>query len=152
MVAEGRPGRVAAPPLGHCCHNPESVVRFRSVSVLLLLILSTCDTDGGDDAACEASDEPSSVTVDNRTGATIEQVTAAPCDGGEAVELALPAEGLEFSTQATVELPGPGCWLLQWSGGGCSNGTPYRTSTDVCPGDTYEWQASVEGRVCSGGW
>ncbi len=126
--------------------------RLRTLPFLVLLTLSTCDGDAGDDSTCEASDEPSSVTIDNRTGDLIERVTASPCDGGSEVELGLPAEGIAFSSQVTAELPGPGCWLLQWSGGGCSNGTPYRTSTDVCGGDTYEWQVSVDGRVCDGGW
>lgn len=58
--------------------------------------------------------------------------------------LVLPEDGVAFSSQATVELPGPGGWELAWSGEGCSNDPRYRTSTEVCGGDTYEWTISVE--------
>ncbi len=123
----------------------------RAAPLLVLLTLSTCDadTDGG---ACEASDEPASVTIDNRTGGTVESVTATPCDGGEEQELELPDTGVAFSDQFTVELPAPGCWLLHWNGAGCTNDPPYRTTTDVCGGESYAWMVTIDGRVCDGGW
>ncbi len=117
----------------------------------MLLTLSTCDADS-DDGGCEASDEPASVAVDNRTGGTVESITATPCDGGQEVELPLPEAGLAFSDQVTLELPSPGCWLLHWNGSGCTNDPPYRTSRDVCGGESYAWTLTIDGRVCEGGW
>ncbi len=118
----------------------------------MLLTLSTCDADATDDGACEASDEPASLTIDNRTGGVVESVTATPCEGGQEQELALPDAGIAFSEQFTVELPAPGCWLLHWNGNGCTNDPPHRTTTNVCGGESYEWTTTVDGRVCDGGW
>ncbi|MCA9708605.1 MAG: hypothetical protein KDK70_22340 [Myxococcales bacterium] len=122
----------------------------RTGSLLALLTLSTCDKTN--DAQCEPSDEPSSLVIDNRSGVAVDRIVATACDGHQEQELVLPEGGIAFPSQATVELPGPGCWLLAWSGEACNNDPPYRTSTDVCGGDAYEWTISVEGRVCEGGW
>ena len=131
------------------------MITRRAAPLLLLLTLSTCDEkdDEADGAsACEPGDSPSSVTVDNRSGDHIERIVAAPCGGGAEQELSVSEGGIPFSEQATLELPGSGCWLLSWSGDGCGNETPYQTSTDVCAGETYEWTINVDGRVCEGGW
>ena len=89
--------------------------------------------------------------MDNRTGGVVQSITATPCNGSEAQQLTLPDGGIAFSSQATIELPGPGCWVLEWSGDGCTGESPYQTSTDVCGGETYEWTAS--NRMCdAGGW
>ncbi len=114
-----------------------------------MLTLSTCDADDG---ACGESDDPVSLMVENRTGDDIMSITATPCDGGDEQELSLPSEGIPFTEQSTVGLPGPGCWLLHWDGGGCSNDPPHRTSTNVCGGETYAWTADTQGRICEGGW
>jgi hypothetical protein len=118
--------------------------------LLLSLALSSCD-DATDDA-CEPSDEPTSLAVDNRSGNAIDQLVATPCDGSETYEITLPGGGIPFSEQATVELPGPGCWLLHWSGEGCRNDPPHRTATNVCPGEPYAWKVTIDGRVCESGW
>lgn len=118
----------------------------------MLLPLSTCDGEASDSAACEPSEAPASLTVDNRSGNHIEAISATACDSSEEQALTLPAGGIAFTSQATIELPGPGCWLLRWEGEGCSNETPYRTSTNVCGGETYEWTVRVDGRVCEVGW
>jgi hypothetical protein len=131
----------------------QHVITRRVPAILVLLTLSTCDGDESDGAAaCEPSEAAASVTVDNRSGLLVEAISATPCDGSEEQELTLPADGIAFASQATIELPGPGCWLLQWDGEGCRNEAPYRTSTDVCAGETYEWTISVDGRVCQTGW
>lgn len=123
----------------------------RRTALVLLLALSTCDKDAGDDSNCEAEGS-ASLAIDNRSGGLVERLTATPCDGGDEQEIALPAGGIEFSSQATVDLPGPGCWQLTWSGEDCTSESPYQTSTDVCAGETYAWTISVDGRVCEGGW
>ncbi len=123
----------------------------RAAPLLVLLSLSSCDTDASEDG-CDPSDAPASVTVDNRTGGVIESVTATPCDGGDERELPLPDAGIPFPEQLTVELPAPGCWLLHWNGSGCTNDPPYRTSPDVCGGDAHAWMVTIDGRVCEAGW
>ena len=123
---------------------------MRRIGPLLVLVaLTTCDAN---DAECEASDEPASLAIDNRSGVRVETLTATPCDGGEEQPLALPEDGIDFPAQATVELPGPGCWLLSWSGEGCRSDPPHQTSSEVCGGTTYEWTISVEDQECEGGW
>lgn len=125
----------------------------RLASLLLLLPLSTCDSDAADEATCEPGDGPSSLTVDNRSGGLVSTITATACDGEDAHVLPVPEAGVAFSEQITVELPGPGCWQLHWTGEECRNDPPYRTATDVCPGETYAWTITTEGRVCDpGGW
>ncbi len=126
----------------------------RAATLLALLTLSTCDGEASesDSVPCEPSDAPSSVTVDNRSGNRVEAISATPCESSEEQPLTLPAGGIAFASQATIELPGPGCWLLRWEGEGCTNETPYRTSTNVCGGETYEWTVLLDGRVCEVGW
>lgn len=113
----------------------------------MLLTLSTCEADD----ACE-NGEPASLTFENRTGGVVVSITATPCDGGEEQELSLPDGGITFTEQFTVDLPASGCWLLEWSGGGCTNDPAYRTSPEVCGAETHVWTASTEGRVCESGW
>jgi hypothetical protein len=128
------------------------VIVRRLALFILLVPLSTCD-ESTDGAACEPSDAPASLSVDNRTGGLVSTITATPCDGDEQHVLPLSEAGLAFQETATLALPGPGCWLLTWSGEDCTNDPPYRTSTDVCAGETYAWTITVEGRVCDpGGW
>ncbi|MBL8944955.1 MAG: hypothetical protein JNK45_17460, partial [Myxococcales bacterium] len=90
----------------------------RAATLLALLTLSTCDGDASDSesAACEPSDAPTSLTVDNRSGNRVEAISATACDSSEEKALTLPAGGIAFTSQATIELPGPGCWLLRWEG------------------------------------
>lgn len=130
-------------------HHPRNVITRRAASLLALLTLAGCDDEKGD-GSCEPSSQPATVNVDNRSGGLIEAITAMPCDGGDAQELTVPAEGIAFSSQASVELPGPGCWVLEWSGESCSGESSHRTSPAVCGGDTYEWMVST--RTCEGGW
>lgn len=125
---------------------------IRRATLLALLTLSSCDADATGDGACDPSDEPASVTVDNRTGSVIEAVTATPCDGGQEQELVLPDMGIPFSETFTVELPAQGCWLLHWNGSGCTNDPPHRTTSNVCGGESYAWMVTIDGRVCDGGW
>ena len=125
----------------------------RRVAPILVFLLSACDPADSGDADCEPSDEIASLALDNRSGVRVEMLTASPCDGsGSPQMLTLPSGGVEFSAQATVELPGQGCWLLSWSGEGCSNDPPYRTSSDVCGGETYAWTIAGNGLACEGGW
>ena len=124
----------------------------RIAPLFFLLTLLDCDGED-DDAACEPGEAPASVAVDNRSGGPIETITATACDGGEAYELTLPDGGIDFAEQATVELPGSGCWLLQWNGEECQNDPPHRTSTRVCSGEIYTWTVTIEDRVCDeSGW
>ena len=123
----------------------------RIALVLSLLILSACDKESGDDSTCEA-DGSATLAIDNRSGGLVERIVATPCEGGNEQELSVPAGGIEFSSQATIDLPGTGCWQLTWFGEDCTSESPYQTSTDVCGGETYAWTISVEGRVCEGGW
>lgn len=136
----------------HRWHPHGRVILRRTAPLLVLLTLSTCDADATDDAGCEESNEPASLTIDNRTGGVVESVTATPCEGDEEQELSLPDAGIPFSEKFTVELPAPGCWLLRWNGSGCTNDPPHRTTTDVCGGSSYEWTTTIDGRVCDGGW
>lgn len=124
---------------------------IRRIAPFFLLLLSNCDGGAADDG-CEPSDEPTVLALDNRSGGPIDELTATPCDGTETHELTLPAGGIAFAEQANIELPGPGCWLLHWSGGGCRNDPPYRTSTSVCSGEPYAWTVTLEGRMCDAGW
>ena len=113
----------------------------------MLLALSTCEAD----ESCE-NGEPATLVFENRTGGVVLSITATPCDGGEAQALPLPDTGVMFTEQFVVALPSPGCWLLQWSGDGCTNEPAYRTSPEVCGAESHIWAASTEGRVCEGGW
>ena len=131
-----------------CC----GVTPRRLAPLLLLLPLLSCD-DAAVEAECEPGDGPTSLSVDNRSGGLVSTITAIACDGGEKHLLSVPEGGIPFSEQASLELPGPGCWELHWTGEGCKNDPPYRTTTEVCPGDTYAWTITTEGRTCDpGGW
>ena len=117
-----------------------------------------CDTapEGGTDegAACAQGEAPARLTLENRTGSVIEVVTMRAGDGSDLVDHSVPAPGVANGEDATIDLPRPGCWILGYSGGGCSADPLSQTPTEgVCSGDTFVWTAGSDTHTCAGnGW
>jgi len=113
-----------------------------------ILAESSGEASTGD--ACFADDPAAIVRIENRTGNAIEVVYFVRCDSTDASEFPLMPPGLPSGMDVEIPLPGPGCWLLDYSGEGCEADTPYSTETDVCAGDTYVWTPDESRHVCTG--
>lgn len=130
-----------------------------SAVLLPLAALGACDgtAAGGDsaasDGACESSDAPARLTLENRTGSSIDTITMRACDGS-----ALEDERLESpvadGSDVTIDLPSSGCWILSYAGDDCFNDPKHQTTPQgVCGGDTHVWRAGSDTHSCSGaGW
>jgi hypothetical protein len=100
--------------------------------------------------ACEDGADAAIVRVENRTGNAIEVVYFVRCDGTDASEFPIMPPGLPDGEDVELPLPGPGCWLLDYSGDGCEGETPHETASSVCSGDTYVWTVDDLNHVCMG--
>jgi hypothetical protein len=100
--------------------------------------------------ACFDGDEPATLRIENRTGNAIEVVDFVRCDGTDASQFPLTPPGLADGDDVEIPLPGPGCWLLDYSGEGCEGDMPHETPTDVCAGDTYVWTPDELHHACVG--
>lgn len=105
---------------------------------------------GTDSDACADGDEAAIVRIENRTGNAIEIVYFVRCDGSEPSEFPLMPPGLPDGDDVEIPLPGPGCWMLDYSGEGCEGEMPHETAMDVCAGATYVWTPDDLNHVCSG--
>ena len=135
----------------------------RLVPLALALALSpACDPEEGEEqedaegedsmAECSDSDEPASVTLQNRTGVPITLVTMRACDGSELEDFPIPGGELANGEDTTIDLPKPACWILSYDAQGNCTNEP-REQFSVCAGDTYVWNASSDKHNCSaGGW
>lgn len=111
------------------------------------------DTDSATDSdsdACLDGDDPVSLRVENRTGNAIEVVYFVRCDGTEPSEFPLMPPGLANGDDVEIPMPGPGRWLLDYSGEGCEGDMPHETAMEVCAGATYVWTPDDLHHVCVG--
>lgn len=136
--------------------------RFKlgGVALVSCLVLS-CDTEpepeGDDDStamACPQSDEGAQLTIENRTGNTMAEITMRACDGSELAMFPIPDGGLATDADLTIDLPAPGCWILSYDGEACFNDPKHQTSSmGVCGGATHVWTATADTHTCAGaGW
>jgi hypothetical protein len=109
------------------------------------------DSSSGDESgdACEADSPGVVLQLENRTGNAIEIVHFVRCDGSDASEFPLMPPGLPDGGDVAVPMPGPGCWLLGYSGEGCEPDMPTETEP-LCAGDTYVWTPDAQHHVCVG--
>ncbi|MBC8073805.1 MAG: hypothetical protein IAG13_36135 [Deltaproteobacteria bacterium] len=107
---------------------------------------SSADESGG---ACEAESPGVELQLENRTGNTNEIVYFVRCDGSDGSEFPLMPPGLPDGDDVAVPMPGPGCWLLAYSGEGCEPDMPHETAP-LCAGDTYVWAPDALHHVCVG--
>lgn len=102
--------------------------------------------------ACPESEAAAMLTVQNRTGNRIDEITMRACDGSDLVMFPVPEGELGNDADLTIDLPAPGCWILSYTGEGCFNDPKHQTPTEgVCGGDTHVWTASAETHGCAGG-
>ncbi|MBK6922357.1 MAG: hypothetical protein IPH07_33515 [Deltaproteobacteria bacterium] len=106
--------------------------------------------DSGTDTApdCEATDPKPVLKFENRTGNTVETFAFVACDGTMPSEFPLQPPGLPTDQDVEVPLPGPGCWLMSYSGDGCTSEMPFEAT--VCAGETVVWTADDVNHVCIG--
>jgi hypothetical protein len=106
---------------------------------------------GGDESggACEADSPGVVLQLENRTGNAIEIVYFVRCDGSDASEFPLMPPGVPDGGDVAVPMPGPGCWMLGYSGEGCEPDMPTETEP-LCAGDTYVWTPDADHHVCVG--
>ncbi len=132
-----------------------------SMMLAALLGLGSCDSESAENVeadgaseACPDSQQAAALTVQNRTGNAIAEITMRACDGSELVEFPVPDGGLPTGEDLTLDLAAPGCWILSYTGEGCFNDPVHQTPTSgVCGGDTYVWTAGEDTHGCSGaGW
>lgn len=117
-----------------------------------MLVDDSSDTleTGTDSDACLDGDDNAILRIENRTGNAIEVVSFVRCDGSEPTEFPLMPPGLPDGDDVEIPLPGPGCWMLGYSGDGCEAETPHETAMDVCAGATYVWTPDHLNHVCMG--
>lgn len=118
---------------------------------LLVVLLFACEGDEGENAApsCLEGEERAKLTIENRTGNAFETITMTACDMSETQEFPIPPPGLPDGEDMTINLPAPGCWILDYSGEGCESDPDHRAE-EVCAGDTYVWTADGDAHVCVG--
>lgn len=108
----------------------------------------------GDETAATASAEDTSCAdlpqlhVVNQTGNGVEEITMLACDMTEQSSFPVPPGGLPDGGDITIDLPGPGCWVLQYGGEGCFGDEP--GMVDAACGETAEWTLTPENHVCAG--
>ncbi len=117
--------------------------------LLVLALVLGCEADSDDDG-CFTDDEPARVTVQNRTGNTFERITMTSCDLATSQEFPVPPPGILDGDDVTLNLPEPGCWLIDYDGEGCTADPSHRIE-QVCSGQTHVWTADPDTHVCVGG-
>jgi hypothetical protein len=110
----------------------------------------SADEGSSGEDACMADSPAAILRVENRTGNAIEIIQFVRCDHTDASEFPLMPPGLADGDDVEVPLPGPGCWLLDYSGDGCQGETPHETEMQVCAGETYVWTPDAAHQVCAG--
>lgn len=99
--------------------------------------------------ACDADTPKPILHIDNQTGNGFDVIYFVHCDGTEPSEFPLVPQ-LATGASLEIPMPGPGCWILDYDGDGCSAEPPHQTEMDVCAGDTYVWTAGPDTHVCAG--
>jgi hypothetical protein len=107
----------------------------------------TAATAMAEDTAC--SDEPPRLHIVNATGNAVEEIVMLACDMTDEVSFPVPPGGLPVGGELTIDLPGPGCWVLQYNGEGCFADPPGMVEAAAC--ETVEWMLTPESHVCAGG-
>ena len=102
-------------------------------------------TAAADDGACA---ELPQLHVVNGTGNGVEEITMLACDMSDQAAYPVPPGGLPDGGELTISLPGPGCWILGYTGEGCF-GDP-RGMVEAACGETVEWELTPENHVCAG--
>lgn len=98
-----------------------------------------------DDGACA---ELTQLHVVNGTGNGVEEITMLACDMSDQAAYPVPPGALPDGGELTLSLPGPGCWILGYTGEGCF-GDP-RGMVEAACGETVEWELLPENHVCAG--
>ncbi len=127
---------------------------------------STAAPTSGDETAAEATAETTAETtapattedtgcaelpqlhVVNGTGNAVEEITMSACDMSEQSSFPVPPGGLPDGGDLTIDLPGPGCWVLEYAGEGCFGDPP--GMVEAACGETVEWALTPESHVCAG--
>src|SRR4029079_10007793 len=89
---------------------------------------------GMTDAGCVDSPQ---LHVVNDTGNAVEEIVMTACEGLDAYSYPVPPCGLPQRAELTIDLPGPGCWMLSYSGEGCFDDVPGMVEA-ACV-QTVEW-------------
>ena len=108
---------------------------------------TAAETAVAEDSGC--AEPPRLHVVNQDTGNAVEEITLVACDESEQSSFPVPPGGLPDGGELTIDLPGPGCWVLQYSGEGCFGDMPGMV-TAAC-GETVEWVLTGENHVCEGG-
>lgn len=106
---------------------------------------TAAETAATDDGACA---ELPQLHVVNGTGNGVEEITMLACDMSDQAAYPVPPGGLPDGGELTISLPGPGCWILGYTGEGCF-GDP-RGMVEAACGETVEWELTPENHVCAG--
>lgn len=126
----------------------------------VLLGAAACGDDGTDtaetgaDEGASTAEETGACTelprlhVVNGTGNAIEEITMVACDMSEQNAYPVPPGGLPDGGELTISLPGPGCWILGYTGEGCFGDPP--GMVEAACGETVEWALTPENHVCAG--
>jgi hypothetical protein len=112
---------------------------------------STAPATGDETAVAEEGTcfEPPHLRVVNQdTGNAVEEITMVACDMSDEFSYPVPPGGLPDGGEITIDLPGPGCWVLQYSGEGCFGDVP--GMAEATCGETVEWVLTGENHVCAG--
>lgn len=108
---------------------------------------TTAATAMAEDTGCTAL--PQLHIVNQDTGNAVEEITMLACDMSDQSAFPVPPGGLPDGGELTIDLPGPGCWLLGYSGEGCFGDPP--GMVEAACGETVEWVLTGENHVCAGG-
>lgn len=106
----------------------------------------TAATAMAEDTGCAAL--PQLHIVNQDTGNAVEEITMLACDMGDQVSFPVPPGGLPDGGELTIDLPGPGCWVLGYSGEGCFGDPP--GMVEAACGETVEWVLTSASHVCAG--
>lgn len=108
---------------------------------------AVAETAVAEDTGC--ADPPQLHVVNQDTGNAVEEITMVACDMSDQSSFPVPPGGLPDGGELTIDLPGPGCWVLQYSGEGCFGDVP--GMVEAACGETVEWVLTGENHVCAGG-
>jgi hypothetical protein len=103
------------------------------------------DTAMAEDTGCAALPQ---LHIVNDTDNAVEEVTMLACDMSDQSSFPVPPGGLPSGGELTIDLPGPGCWLLGYSGEGCFGDPP--GMVEAACGETVEWVLMNANHVCAG--
>jgi hypothetical protein len=129
--------------------STRTTVGVRWIGLISFALVFACEA-SDEEAACLGRDEPARVTLENRTGNAMETIFMVDCDLGQMQEFPVPPGGLADGEDLTFNLPGPGCWILDYAGEGCVAEPKHRVD-EVCSGETHVWTATDETHACVGG-